>query len=133
MSTYNGKNAIVEAGDPAVRVGKVRSISINASVEVQEDQYLGEEGYDVTVGNATYEGSITYHHDPEDAGQNKLQLGETVKLTVYPQGNVVGKEKREVTVIITEDPFTLEPSTKVEKQVSFRVQGAPVKSLVSAP
>lgn len=132
MSTYNGKNAIVQAGDPALTVGKVRSISINASVEVQEDQYLGEAGFDVTVGNATYEGSITYHHDPEDTGQAKLVLGETVKLTIYPQGNVVGKQKKEVTVIITEDPFTLEPATKVEKQVAFRVQGAPVDSVVSA-
>lgn len=128
MSTYTGKNAIVQAGTPLVTVGKVRSVSWNGSVEVQEDEYLGEPGFDSAVGNERWEGSITYHHDPTDDGQQELVLGATVDITVYPQGQGTGLAQIDFEAIITEDPNTLEPSTKVEKTVAFKIQGVPAKS-----
>lgn len=131
MSTYNGKDAIVQVGDPASTVGKVRSVSYNGTVEVQEDEYLGEAGFDTAVGNQRWEGSITIHHDPDDAGQAKLKLGETVTFTVFPRGQGTGKPQEVFEAIITGNPNTLEPASKVEKQIPFRIQGIPTESVQS--
>jgi len=131
MSTYTGKDAIVEAGSTPTTVGKVKSLSYNGSVEVLTDKYLGEAGEDNAVGSQSWEGSITYHHDPDDNGQAELVLGALVDVTVYPQGMGTGNEQVDFTCIITQDPTTLEPSTKVEKQVSFRINGVPVKTTQS--
>lgn len=128
MGTYTGKNAVVEAGATPVTVGKVKSISYNGSVETQEDEYLGEAGVDVTVGNERWEGSITYHHDASDTGQQELTLGATVAIIVYPEGKGSSKPQVDFNAIITEDPNSLEPNAKVEKTVAFKIQGIPVKS-----
>lgn len=130
MGTYTGKNTLVQVGDTPVTVGKVKSISLNGEVEVQEDEYLGVAGVDIAVGNEKWDSSITVHHDPEDPGQQALTLGATVDITLFPQGNSTGKTKIEYSAIVTSDPLTIEPNAKVEKALPLKVQGVPTKTTI---
>lgn len=127
MPTYTGKDAIVKIG--ANTVGKVKSISWNGSVETQEDEYLGEAGAETSVGGEKWEGTITYHHNPDDVGQQEITLGGQKTISILPVGAAVGKRSVDMTVIFTSDPNSLEKNTKAEKAVNFKVQGIPVEGV----
>lgn len=129
MATWNGNNARVEAGGNAV--GKLKTVTLDKEVETQEDEYLGVDGVDVTVGSTKYTSSITYHDDPDDAGQAALVLGEEISVTLYPAGNITGKKQTTYTAIPTADPMTLEKNSKVEKTVPLKVVGVPTEVTIS--
>lgn len=130
MATYTGKNARAGIGPDPTIIGKVKEVQLNGTVETQEDEYIGEPGKDVSAGNEAWTSSITFHEDPDDAGQQLLILGATVDMTVYPRGNTVGLPRRTYQAIVTADPMTLNPSSKVEKTVPLAVIGVPVDDVV---
>jgi hypothetical protein len=133
MGTYTGKKTIVKMEESGVAIGKVKSVTLDGTVEVIEDEYIGEDGKDVTTGNQTWESSITYHHDPEDAGQKELILGELVDISIYPQGNVNGRPKLTFKAIVTANPNTFESGAKVEKVIPLKVRGIPAETTISIP
>ena len=129
MSTYDGKNTRIEVGSNAV--GKVKSVTYTETVSVMSDEYLGVDGEEHTIGSTTYTASVTLHHDPSDAGQSAMTLGESISVTIYPEGNTTGKEQITFSAIPTEDPRTFEKGSKVEKTIPLKIAGTPTKTTVS--
>lgn len=137
MPTYTGKNATVTAsidGGAATVVGKMKQIQWTGSKEFVEDRYMGEPGVDSAPGSIGYEGSLTYHHDPDDDGQAILHESfledKTVELIIYPTGNATGQRKITMTAWVVDDPNNLELESKVEKASTLKIQGVPLEEAV---
>lgn len=132
MPTYTGKDCVVTVGGTVV--GKMKQVSWNGTREFQSDRYMGEEGEDHSVGSTGYEGSLTYHHDPGDAGQTAIDTAWTnetiLAVVVHPIGDSSGDPTVSFSAWVADDPNNLEIENKAEKTRGLRIQGIPTKGTV---
>lgn len=140
MAVYTGVNAVVtvrvaaNTSDTPEIIGKRKKIEWNGSKEFTTESYQGEAGASNAAGAKTYEGSITYHHDPDDAGQAILQesfLNDTLlTFNVMPVGSASGKRAVSFDAFVTDDPNNVEMESNVEQTRGLKINGLPAEGTV---
>lgn len=87
MATTHGNTGAVYEGANAV--AEVTAWSYSENTELAPDTAMGDTAVSyVASGIKDGSGSVTCHWDPSDTnGQEALDVGSTVTLNVYPEGN----------------------------------------------
>lgn len=132
MASHAGKEGTVKLGSNAV--AEVTEWSITTSGDVAEDTSI-----DNTDGWRTYKstfnswaGSLTCHWDESDTnGQEALDIGGSVTLNVYPEGDSSGDVYFSGTAIVTGIERSADINGIVGAQFSFQGTGALTQSAVA--
>lgn len=99
MTTHGNSGAVYIAANA---VAEVTAWSFSANTDLSDDSALGDsvrtyKGSGIKDGS----GSISCHWDANDAnGQELMDVGASVELHVYPEGNTTGNEEYTGTVTI---------------------------------
>ena len=89
MATIVGNDGVVKSGANAV--AEVTSFSISQSVGIVEKTAMGDDWVTRAATQKTFSGSLTCNYDPADTnGQVTLAVGETVTLSLQPDGDTSG-------------------------------------------
>lgn len=129
MATHTGSEGTVYVGsDP---VAEIRSFSLESTSEVIEDTSMGDTDRTFKAGLKSFTGSLEVFWDETDAAQIALDVGASVTLKVYPEGNTTGDKFYEGTVLVTGLTVTSPFDGMVEAAISVQGTGALTLSTVA--
>jgi predicted secreted protein len=129
MATHTGSEGTILVGtDP---IAEIRSFSLESTSEVIEDSSMGDTDRTFKAGLKSFTGSVEVFWDETDAAQIALEVGASVTLKVYPEGNTAGDKYYEGTVIVTGLTVTSSFDGMVEAAISVQGTGALTLSTVA--
>lgn len=130
MATFDGNAG--EVGVGANIVAEVRNWSLTESVQIKQDNALGDTFDTHKVGRAHWQGTMTCWWDDTDTnGQEALTKGASVTLNLYAEGDPVGADKMSGTALITEVGVAVDLDGIVERTFSFLGNSALTHGVVS--
>ncbi len=122
MARYKGHDGAIDAGGASV--GEIESFDITTSVAELDANVMGSDWTDVESGQLSASGSINVLRDRADTGQTALDVGATVALTLYPEGNTTGLTQLSGNFLITERGISTSVGDLVKTTYSVRNKGA---------
>jgi len=122
MATHAGSEGVVFSGSN--QVNEVRSYTISETGETLEDTSMGDAARTYIASLKTFTGSLDVFWDETDAGQGDLDIGSTIVLNLYPEGNASGDTYYTGSAIVTEKSITASFDGLVEMSVSVQGTGA---------
>lgn len=122
MATHAGSEGVVFSGSNQIL--EVRSYTISETGETLEDTSMGDAARTYIASLKTFTGSLDVFWDETDTGQGDLDIGSTITLNLYPEGNTSGDTYYTGTAIVTEKSITASFDGLVEMSVSVQGTGA---------
>jgi hypothetical protein len=122
MATHAGSEGVVFSGSNQIL--EVRSYTISETGETLEDTSMGDAARTYIASLKTFTGSLDVFWDETDAGQGDLDIGSTITLNLYPEGNTSGDTYYTGSAIVTEKSVTASFDGLVEMSVSVQGTGA---------
>lgn len=122
MATHAGSEGVVFSGSN--QVNEVRSYTISETGETLEDTSMGDAARTYIASLKTFTGSLDVFWDETDTGQGDLDIGSTIVLNLYPEGNASGDTYYTGSAIVTEKSITASFDGLVEMSVSVQGTGA---------
>lgn len=123
MANHKGSEGVVKVG--ANTIAEVRGWEFEHSAELIEDTTLADADKTFQAGNKGGSGTITCWWDETDAtGQETLDAGAEVTLTLYPEGATTGDVTFTVSAIITSVRRSAAINGIVEAIYSWTANGA---------
>ncbi len=122
MATHAGSEGVVFSGSN--QVNEVRSYTISETGETLEDTSMGDAARTYIASLKTFTGSLDVFWDESDTGQGDLDIGSTIVLNLYPEGNASGDTYYTGSAIVTEKSITASFDGLVEMSVSVQGTGA---------
>ena len=125
MASTSGYNGKVKVG--ANTVGEVMSFTVNENMEPIDTTVMGTAGSWRThlAGLKTWDGTIEVRFDDADSGQDALDIGASVTLELYPEGDGSGDYKLSGTASVTGVSQTQSyDNTTVTRTFTFQGSGA---------
>jgi hypothetical protein len=122
MATHAGSEGVVFSGSN--QVNEVRSYTISETGETLEDTSMGDAARTYIASLKTFTGSLDVFWDETDTGQGDLDIGSTITLNLYPEGNTSGDTYYTGSAIVTEKSITASFDGLVEMSVSVQGTGA---------
>ena len=128
MATHAGSEGVVFSGSN--QINEVRSYTISETGETIEDTSMGDTSRSYLASLKTFTGSLDVYWDETDAGQGDLDIGSTIILNLYPEGNTTGDTYYTGSAIVTEKSVTASFDGLVEMSVSVQGTGALTETTV---
>ena len=128
MATHAGSEGVVFSGSN--QVNEVRSYTISETGETLEDTSMGDAARTYIASLKTFTGSLDVYWDETDTGQGDLDIGSTIVLNLYPEGNASGDTYYTGSAIVTEKSVTASFDGLVEMSVSVQGTGALTETTV---
>tara|TARA_R110001632_G_scaffold151483_1_gene269076 strand:- start:7341 stop:7727 length:387 start_codon:yes stop_codon:yes gene_type:complete len=128
MATHAGSEGVVFSGSN--QVNQVRSYTISETGETLEDTSMGDAARTYIASLKTFTGSLDVYWDETDTGQGDLDIGSTIVLNLYPEGNASGDTYYTGSAIVTEKSITASFDGLVEMSVSVQGTGALTETTV---
>lgn len=122
MATHAGSEGVVFSGSN--QVNEIRSYTISETGETLEDTSMGDAARTYIASLKTFTGSLDVFWDETDTGQGDLDIGSTITLNLYPEGNASGDTYYTGSAIVTEKSITASFDGLVEMSVSVQGTGA---------
>ena len=122
MATHAGSEGVVFSGSNQIL--EVRSYTISETGETLEDTSMGDAARTYIASLKTFTGSLDVFWDETDTGQGDLDIGSTITLNLYPEGNASGDTYYTGSAIVTEKSITASFDGLVEMSVSVQGTGA---------
>jgi hypothetical protein len=122
MATHAGSEGVVFSGSNQIL--EVRSYTISETGETLEDTSMGDAARTYIASLKTFTGSLDVFWDETDTGQGDLDIGSTITLNLYPEGNTSGDTYYTGSAIVTEKSITASFDGLVEMSVSVQGTGA---------
>lgn len=122
MATHAGSEGVVFSGSNQIL--EVRSYTISETGETLEDTSMGDAARTYIASLKTFTGSLDVFWDEADTGQGDLDIGSTITLNLYPEGNTSGDTYYTGSAIVTEKSITASFDGLVEMSVSVQGTGA---------
>lgn len=122
MATHAGSEGVVFSGSN--QVNQIRSYTISETGETLEDTSMGDAARTYIASLKTFTGSLDVFWDETDTGQGTLDIGSTIVLNLYPEGNASGDTYYTGSAIVTEKSITASFDGLVEMSVSVQGTGA---------
>ena len=122
MATHAGSEGVVFSGSNQIL--EVRSYTISETGETIEDTSMGDAARTYIASLKTFTGSLDVFWDETDTGQGDLDIGSTITLNLYPEGNTSGDTYYTGSAIVTEKSITASFDGLVEMSVSVQGTGA---------
>ncbi|MBB4277027.1 hypothetical protein [Rhizobium mongolense] len=120
MAVHHGKNGKVKIGANAVAA--VQKWSVNQNIEVADTTVMGDSWQTHLGGIPGWSGSAEALYDPADTnGQVALEVGDSVSLGLYSDGDAVGKKYYAGTATVTS--AATETDMKGAVKITFNFQG----------
>ena len=98
--------------------------------ETLEDTSMGDAARTYIASLKTFTGSLDVFWDETDTGQGDLDIGATIVLNLYPEGNTTGDTYYSGSAIVTEKSVTASFDGLVEMSVSVQGTGALTETTV---
>jgi hypothetical protein len=128
MATHAGSEGVVFSGSNQIL--EVRSYTISETGETLEDTSMGDAARTYIASLKTFTGSLDVFWDETDTGQGDLDIGATIVLNLYPEGNTTGDTYYSGSAIVTEKSVTASFDGLVEMSVSVQGTGALTETTV---
>lgn len=122
MATHAGSEGVVFSGSNQIL--EVRAYTISETGETLEDTSMGDAARTYIPSLKTFTGSLDVFWDETDTGQGDLDIGSTITLNLYPEGNTSGDTYYTGSAIVTEKSITASFDGLVEMSVSVQGTGA---------
>jgi len=123
MATHAGSEGTVKSGSNAV--AEIRNYTIEESGDTIEDTALGDTNRTYLAGLKTFTASVDCWWDETDTtGQGTFDVGSTVTLNIYPEGDTAGDTYYTGSCIITGKTITGSFDGMVEASFSMQGTGA---------
>ena len=129
MATHAGSEGVVFSGSN--QINEVRSYTISETGETIEDTSMGDAARTYIASLKTFTGSLDVFWDETDTGQGDLDIGSTIILNLYPEGNTTGDTYYTGSAIVTEKSVTASFDGLVEMSVSVQGTGALTEGTVA--
>lgn len=130
MAVHHGKNGKVKLGSNAVAA--VQKFSVNQNVEAADTTVMGDTWQTHLPGIPGWSGSVECLYDPADTnGQVALEIGDSVTLGLYTDGDAVGKKYLTGTATVTSIPIETDMKGAVKVSFNFQGNGALTSSTVA--
>lgn len=120
MANHKGSEGTVKVGSNAV--AEIRSFSIEETADTLEDTSMGDSARTYLASLTSWSGSVDVFWDETDTnGQGALDVGSSVTLNLYPEGDTAADTYYTGTAIVTGKSVSSSFDGMVE--ASFSVQG----------
>jgi len=120
MANHKGSEGTVKVGSNAV--AEIRSFSIEETADTLEDTSMGDSARTYLPSLTSWSGSVDVFWDETDtSGQGALDVGSSVTLNLYPEGDASADTYYTGTAIVTGKSVSSSFDGMVE--ASFSVQG----------
>lgn len=120
MANHKGSEGTVKVGSNAV--AEIRSFSIEETADTLEDTSMGDSARTYLPSLTSWSGSVDVFWDETDtSGQGALDVGSSVTLNLYPEGDTAADTYYTGTAIVTGKSVSSSFDGMVE--ASFSVQG----------
>jgi hypothetical protein len=129
MAVHHGKNGKVKIGSDAV--ANITKWSINESVEVADTTGMGDAAQTHVAGIPGWSGSMEGNYNPVDTGQEAIDIGASISVGLYSDGDATGKRYFTGTATITSIATDGDMKSAVKFTANFQGNGALGKQIVS--
>jgi len=120
MANHKGSEGTVKVGSNAV--AEIRSFSIEETGDTLEDTSMGDTARTYLASLTSWSGSVDVFWDETDtSGQGALDVGSSVTLNLYPEGDTSADTYYTGTALVTGKSISSSFDGMVE--ASFSVQG----------
>lgn len=129
MANHKGSEGTVKVGANAV--AEIRSFSIEETGDTLEDTSMGDSARTYLASLTSWSGSVDVFWDETDTnGQGALDVGSSVTLNLYPEGDTAGDTYYTGTAIVTGKSISSAFDGMVEASVSVQGTGALTETTV---
>ena len=130
MATHSGHEGLVKVSTNTI--AEIVSYSYEETADVFEDTELSDGAKSFVVGQTGWSGSAECHFDESDtSGQGALDIGSSVTLALYPEGDTSGDTYRTGTALVTNRSVSGGGGDTVKISFSFQGTGALTESTVA--
>lgn len=130
MAKHHGKGGTVKFGSN--EVAHVTKFSVSETVETADSTEMGSTAQEHLVGISSWSGSLDCHYDPADTtGQASIDIGESVTLNLYTDGDASGKKYLSGTATVTQISIDSDMASVVKASFQFKGSGTLSRSTVS--
>lgn len=129
MANHKGSEGTVKVGSNAV--AEIRSFSIEETGDTLEDTSMGDSARTYLASLTSWSGSVDVFWDETDtSGQGALDVGSSVTLNLYPEGDAAADTYYTGTAIVTGKSVSSSFDGMVEASFSVQGTGALTESTV---
>lgn len=128
MARHSGKNGIVKVG--AAVVGDLVDFDFEQSAAEVDVSAINDGWDDFEAGSKSWAGNLTVRFNVDDATQQLLQVGETLALQLFTDGDASGKTNFSGNAVILTAGQGISRNAAVDKKVTFKGRGALTEAAV---
>jgi hypothetical protein len=129
MATRKGKEGIVKVGTTVV--GEVKSFELEVTANEVDTSVLGTDWTKTASTQKSWSGTMEMFYDPTDTGQQGVDVGELVTLSLYYEGSTTGLKFDTGEALITSVSKSQSFDGMVNQTVAFTGNGALTESTVA--
>ncbi len=129
MATHAGSEGTVKSGSNAI--AEIRSYSLEETADTLEDTTMGDSSRTYLPSLKTFSGSVDVFWDETDTtGQGSFDVGSSVTLAIYPEGDTAGDTYYSGSAIVTGKTITGSFDGMVEATFTLQGTGALTETTV---
>ncbi len=129
MATHAGSEGTVKSGSNAI--AEIRSYSLEETADTLEDTTMGDTSRTYLASLKTFSGSVDVFWDETDTtGQGSFDVGSSVTLAIYPEGDTAGDTYYSGSAIVTGKTITGSFDGMVEATFTLQGTGALTETTV---
>lgn len=129
MATHAGSEGTVKSGSNAI--AEIRSYSLEETADTLEDTTMGDSSRTYLPSLKTFSGSVDVFWDETDTtGQGSFDVGASVTLAIYPEGDTSGDTYYSGSAIVTGKTITGSFDGMVEATFTLQGTGALTETTV---
>jgi predicted secreted protein len=129
MATHAGSEGTVKSGANAI--AEIRSYSLEETSDTLEDTTMGDTSRTYLASLKTFSGSVDVFWDETDTnGQGSFDVGSSVTLAIYPEGDTAGDTYYSGSAIVTGKTITGSFDGMVEATFTLQGTGALTETTV---
>ena len=129
MATHAGSEGTVKSGSNAI--AEIRSYSLEETADTLEDTTMGDSSRTYLASLKTFSGSVDVFWDETDTtGQGSFDVGFSVTLAIYPEGDTAGDTYYSGSAIVTGKTITGSFDGMVEATFTLQGTGALTETTV---
>ena len=129
MATHAGSEGTVKSGSNAI--AEIRSYSLEETADTLEDTTMGDSSRTYLPSLKTFSGSVDVFWDETDTtGQGSFDVGASVTLAIYPEGDTTGDTYYSGSAIVTGKTITGSFDGMVEATFTLQGTGALTETTV---
>lgn len=129
MATHAGSEGTVKSGSNAI--AEIRSYSLEETADTLEDTTMGDTSRTYLASLKTFSGSVDVFWDETDTtGQGSFDVGASVTLAIYPEGDTTGDTYYSGSAIVTGKTITGSFDGMVEATFTLQGTGALTETTV---